>query len=145
MNTNNTINDIDSIITAEFVGTEDHAASVQSRVWVSVDGEVRGYFRIQTTLRKGIHAMIYRLGKRCAGLLSGDNDGERSAMTHLFGPQAQLRFNQNPHDKRAYIEELQLEGKKVLMVGDGLNDAGALKQSDVGISVTDDTGVFTPS
>ncbi len=130
---------------AEFVGTEDHAASVQSRVWVSVDGEVRGYFRIQTTLRKGIHAMIYRLGKRCAGLLSGDNDGERSAMTHLFGPQAQLRFNQNPHDKRAYIEELQLEGKKVLMVGDGLNDAGALKQSDVGISVTDDTGVFTPS
>ncbi|MBL7846767.1 MAG: heavy metal translocating P-type ATPase metal-binding domain-containing protein [Cyclobacteriaceae bacterium] len=130
---------------AEFTGAADDSTFTQARVWVAVDGEVRGYFRIQTNLREGIYAMIYRLGNKCAGLLSGDNDGERSAMAGLFGPNAELRFNQNPHDKREYIEQLQSAGKKVLMVGDGLNDAGALKQSDVGISVTDDTGVFTPS
>lgn len=130
---------------AEFTGAADDSTFTQARVWVAVDREVRGYFRIQTNLREGIYAMIYRLGNKCAGLLSGDNDGERSAMAGLFGPNAELRFNQNPHDKREYIEQLQSAGKKVLMVGDGLNDAGALKQSDVGISVTDDTGVFTPS
>jgi len=130
---------------SEFVSAVDKVIGTQSRVWVSIDGEVRGYFRIQTTMRPGVYGMIYRLGKQCVGLLSGDNDGERSSMEHLFGSNAELRFNQNPHDKRAFIEELQSKGKKVLMVGDGLNDAGALKQSDVGISVTDDTGVFTPS
>lgn len=128
-----------------FVGATDHVVGPQSRVWVSVDGEVRGYFSIQTTMRPGIHGMISRLGRKCVGLLSGDNDGERSGMLHLFGPGAELRFDQNPHDKRLFIEALQAKGRTVLMVGDGLNDAGALKQSDVGISVTDDTGVFTPS
>jgi P-type Cu+ transporter len=63
----------------------------------------------------------------------------------LFGPSVQLLFNQDPHHKLEYIRKLQLQGKKVLMVGDGLNDSGALKQSDVGIAVTDDTGVFTPA
>ncbi len=130
---------------SEFVGAADHVVGTQSRVWVSVDGEGRGYFSIQTTMRPGIHGMIYRLGRKCVGLLSGDNEGERASMQHLFGPAAELRFNQNPHDKRLFIEELQAKGRNVLMVGDGLNDAGALKQSDVGISVTDDTGVFTPS
>lgn len=130
---------------AEFTGATDRINSTHSRVWVSVDGEVRGYFTIHTNLREGIYAMIYRLGEKCVALLSGDNDGARSTMAHLFNEKTELRFNQNPHDKRAYIESLQTKGKKVLMVGDGLNDAGALKQSDVGISVTDDTGVFTPS
>jgi Cu+-exporting ATPase len=88
--------------------------------------------------------MIQRLGRKCVGLLSGDNEGDRSTMAGLFGPDAELRFDQNPHNKRAYVEELQRSGRKVLMVGDGLNDAGALKQADVGLAVTDDSGVFTP-
>jgi Cu+-exporting ATPase len=58
---------------------------------------------------------------------------------------AATHFNQSPYDKLEYIKKLQETGSTVMMVGDGLNDSGALKQSDVGISVTDDTSVFTPA
>ena len=60
-------------------------------------------------------------------------------------PIPNLLFNQSPHDKLEYIEQLQHHGKKVMMLGDGLNDAGAMKQSDVGIAVADNTGTFTPA
>lgn len=129
---------------AEFTGATRAEGEEQTRVWVSINGMPRGYFAIRTILRDGIFAMISRLGKKCAGLLSGDNESERPIMSRLFGPEARLRFNQDPHDKRAFVEELQRKGNKVLMVGDGLNDAGALKQADVGLAVTDDSGVFTP-
>jgi Cu+-exporting ATPase len=89
--------------------------------------------------------MIHRLGNKCMALLSGDNEADKSQMKKLFGPSVQLLFNQTPHDKLQYIKSLQARGKKVMMIGDGLNDAGALKQSDVGIAVTDDHGVFTPA
>jgi Cu+-exporting ATPase len=66
-------------------------------------------------------------------------------MRSLFGDDVLLFFNQTPQSKLDYIHNLQQNGKTVLMVGDGLNDAGALKQSDVGIAVTDNAGVFTPA
>ncbi len=133
-----------AIGSAAFVGapkTETH----QTCVWVAVDGVVRGYFRIETTVREGFSAMIERLDARHIALLSGDNEGERSTMAHLFGKKAELAFDKDPHEKRAFVEGLQRSGHRVLMVGDGLNDAGALKQSDVGVAVTDDTGVFSPA
>lgn len=133
-----------AIGSAEFVGAKSSGGDEQTCVWLAINGTVRGCFAIRTSLRDGIFAMIQRLDGKCAGLLSGDNESERPVMERLFGPKAELRFSQNPHDKRAYIEELQHKGKKVLMVGDGLNDAGALKQADVGLAVTDDSGVFTP-
>ena len=89
--------------------------------------------------------MLDRLGENCVALLSGDNETDKAQMKGLFHPSVQLLFNQSPHDKLAYIRQQQDREKKVMMLGDGLNDAGALKQSDVGIAVTDDTGVFTPA
>jgi Cu+-exporting ATPase len=56
-----------------------------------------------------------------------------------------LVFNQKPEQKLEYIQKLQQEGKNVMMVGDGLNDAGALAQSNIGISISENVNVFSPA
>jgi P-type Cu+ transporter len=129
----------------DFVGYEKPIDPNSSVVFVSIDDFVKGYFTIRIKTRENIRDMLGRLGKRCVALLSGDNEADREKMGTLFDPSVQLLFNQDPHDKLAFVAKVQREGRKVLMVGDGLNDSGALKQSDVGIAVTDDTGVFTPA
>lgn len=116
-----------------------------SRVYVSVSGSLKGCFIIRTKVRIGLKELIERLGKKCHALISGDNESERTQMSSLFGHQTKMLFNQSPQEKLAFVKDIQLAGHKVMMVGDGLNDAGALKQADVGIAVTDDSGVFTPS
>lgn len=128
-----------------FAGYFEKKEQQASHVYVSIDNMVRGYFSIRISVRENIRAMISRLGQRCVGLLSGDNAADKGQMSQLFGPSAQLLFDQGPHDKLHFIKDLQAQGKKVMMIGDGLNDAGALKQSDVGIAVTDNAGVFTPA
>jgi Cu+-exporting ATPase len=116
-----------------------------SRVYVSVDGELKGFFSIETSIRANMKFMLARMGNKCKALLSGDSPADQAAMKKVFDPTAELLFHQSPFDKLNFISGLQTAGQKVMMVGDGLNDAGALKQSNVGISVTDDTGVFTPA
>jgi Cu+-exporting ATPase len=54
-------------------------------------------------------------------------------------------FNQTPKNKLAYVQSCQAEGETVMMVGDGLNDAGALMQSDVGIVISEESNNFTPA
>jgi len=129
---------------AAFTGAKD-VDDPGSRVFVSIGNEICGYFSISTSLRPGIAAMIRRLGKKCAGLLSGDNDSGQHQVAEIFPRTANLRFNQSPEEKMNFISAMQDNGKQVMMVGDGLNDAGALKQSDLGIAVTDSAGVFTPA
>ena len=116
-----------------------------THIYVSVDNEPRGDFAVSLNLRKDLKSMIARLGKSCVAMLSGDQEADKNKMKWLFGCNTQLLFQQNPHDKLNFIRNLQKKGKKVMMIGDGLNDSGALKQADVGFAVTDDTGVFTPA
>jgi Cu+-exporting ATPase len=130
---------------ATFVGFQEPLPLQTSCVFVSVDMEIKGYFAVETSLRIHIKEMISKLGSKCAALLSGDNDSDQGSMRELFGDGVMLKFNQTPHDKLDFIKSLQCENKKVMMLGDGLNDAGAMKQSNVGIAVTDDTGTFTPA
>lgn len=56
-----------------------------------------------------------------------------------------MYFNQKPEHKLSFIEESQQNNHHVMMVGDGLNDSGALAQSDVGIAVSEDINVFSPA
>ena len=78
-------------------------------------------------------------------MLFRSHAAEREALARIFGSKALLLFGQHPQDKLDFIRRLQQEGKKVMMIGDGLNDAGALKQSDVGIAIAENTNAFTPA
>jgi Cu+-exporting ATPase len=122
------------------------AADFSNSVHVAIDGWYRGVFLLSSRLRAETEIMVARLtqGYEIA-LLSGDNEGERERFERLFGTSACLNFNQGPLDKLGFISRLQEAGRTVVMVGDGLNDAGALKQSDVGIAVVEKVGTFSPA
>jgi P-type Cu+ transporter len=128
----------------EFTGATKVTDGTGSKVFVSADGVVLGYFNILNAVRPQIKPLFTRLGSKIAALVSGDHDHEKTNMLKLFPANAELKFEQTPQDKLDYVRQLQEQGKKVMMIGDGLNDAGALKQADVGIAITDDTGIFTP-
>jgi Cu+-exporting ATPase len=138
-------NHVFKIGSAAFVGFAERIDQEASRVFVSIDAEIKGYFSFQISVRKNLDRMLQRLGNQCVALLSGDNESDKEQMKRVFKSNVRLLFNQTPHDKLAFVQNLQEHKHKVLMVGDGLNDSGALKQSDVGLAVTDDTGVFTPA
>ena len=117
-----------------------------SAVFVAIDGVVRGAFVLENTLRPEVAKLIAQLGGRFElALLSGDNEREAARFKKIFGERATLRFHQSPADKLNFVRELQQRGKKVMMVGDGLNDAGALKQAEVGVAVVEKIGVFSPA
>jgi Cu+-exporting ATPase len=118
-----------------------------AEVHVSINGKWRGRFLIGNTYRPGAEELLKQLnmrGYRCV-VLSGDNPTEEARLRKILGDSAMIRFRQSPVDKLKAIQELQLQGNRVLMVGDGLNDAGALKQADVGVSVSDDVNNFSPA
>lgn len=103
-------------------------------------------FSIKPKFRPNLSGVIKKLKQRfLLSMLSGDNAAQQQTLTGLFGSNSQLAFNQQPLDKLQYIETLQQGGEHVLMIGDGLNDAGALQQSNVGITLADDINNFTPS
>lgn len=121
--------------------------SNSSHVYFSFDGKVLGYFDIQSQYRDNLVDTLKSLKKKHYNtyLLSGDKPTDVEMLSELFGSLKQLNFNQKPDDKLRFIESLQQQGRKVLMVGDGLNDAGALIKSDVGIAVSDNINNFSPA
>ncbi|TAH42064.1 MAG: HAD family hydrolase [Bacteroidetes bacterium] len=128
-------------------GTAEPASINNTRVYISIDSVVRGYFDMGNSYRNGLEELISALKQRSIHLevLSGDNSGEKDFLLGIFGQNAKFRFDQSPMDKLNAIKELQTEGRNVMMVGDGLNDSGALRQSNVGISVSDDVNNFSPA
>jgi Cu+-exporting ATPase len=121
--------------------------SLTGEVHVSIDGYYKGYFKISNQYREGVAEMIRTLSptKYQLHVVSGDNDAEKANLQKIFGKQATILFHQSPQEKLNYINKLKEQGRRVLMLGDGLNDAGALKQSDAGVAVSENTSQFTPA
>ncbi len=112
---------------------------------LEINQQYMGYFLISASYRDEIKDTLLELSKTFdTYLLSGDNDTERMYLESYFASSKNLYFNCSPQEKLDFIKNLQDKGKKVIMLGDGLNDAGALKQADVGIAVTEDKLNFTP-
>lgn len=131
---------------ASFVGAKEIEKSKQTNVHVSIDGIYKGTFSFDNQYREGLQQLFKRLSKRYRlTVLSGDNEGEKENLTQLLPKGTTLVFNQKPEEKLAYIKALQEKGHNVMMIGDGLNDAGALAQSNVGISISENVNVFSPA
>ncbi|MBI3259697.1 MAG: heavy metal translocating P-type ATPase metal-binding domain-containing protein [Ignavibacteriae bacterium] len=115
-------------------------------VYVLIGNQFKGCFEVTNSYRDGLKNLFAALKQRFELLLlTGDNSHERNELLSLFGEDITMQFSQSPEDKLEFIKELQYQGKNVAMIGDGLNDAGALQQSNVGIAVSEQSGSFSPA
>ncbi|MEM9984055.1 MAG: heavy metal translocating P-type ATPase metal-binding domain-containing protein [Bacteroidota bacterium] len=114
--------------------------------WVLIDGKLKGKFWMAQQFRAGLKEVIqaFRADYQLS-LLSGDHEQAREGIRPYFPAGTELRFEQSPLDKLHYIERLQADGEQVMMLGDGLNDAGALKASEVGVAITEQVDAFSPA
>ena len=130
----------------KFVLGKEEEEPDSTNVYVFIDNKVRGHFKIENQYRRGLEEVISDLKKKHKlFLLSGDNESEKKNLQPIFGENTSLLFNQSPSDKMEFIRKLKNDKLNVLMIGDGLNDAGALMESQVGITVADDIYSFSPA
>lgn len=119
---------------------------LKTSIYVSIENKLYGVYQFSNHYREAIPPLVAELKKYYRlSVISGDNSSERINLQRLLGPETTLLFNQQPEEKLRYISQLQQRGEKVMMIGDGLNDAGALKQSNVGVAISEQSNNFTPS
>lgn len=130
-----------------FAGTEndidDHRITT---VHISTNGDYKGYFTFKHQFREGVKQLLKNLlENHKLMVLSGDKLSAQKDLETVLPGDIYVLLEQTPEDKLLLIEKLQKTGTQITMLGDGLNDAGALAQSNVGISISEDTGTFSPA
>jgi len=130
------------------VPTSSNSEQVGERtsVHIKINDIYYGMYIFNNQYREGLEHLFKNLNKNYnIKVLSGDNEGERETLEKLLPKGTELVFNQKPEQKLEFIKNLQSSGNNVMMVGDGLNDAGALAQSNIGISISENVNVFSPA
>ena len=128
---------------AKLIGQE--SKNLETAVYISKNEVFLGKYIFKNEYRDNLSTLFTDLDHYQIHILSGDNSSEENQLKRMIPNVSGMAFNQSPEDKLNYIKNLQDQHQKVAMLGDGLNDAGALKQSNVGIAIADDTNSFTPS
>ncbi len=130
-----------------FITNNPTVSNLQTAVHLAMDGEQLGTFSFRNHYREKVPELLKQLGKMGypITILSGDNAGEKAYLQSLLASDATILFHQKPEDKLDAIKKIQATGHTVMMVGDGLNDAGALGQADVGLAISENSAQFTPA
>ena len=120
--------------------------SSESHLHFQINGEYVGNIQFPWKNRKGVEAMLHQLKSNYdIYLISGDKAFHSESLSDWFPDKSKTKFECSPLEKMTFIKELQDCGKRVAMIGDGLNDAGALQQANVGIAISDNHLHFTPA
>jgi Cu+-exporting ATPase len=131
---------------ASFVKNNDEKSTLDTSVYISFNDDYKGKFTFKNAYREGVKSLFSSLKNDYdLAVVSGDNEGERTYLQDNLPKGTNLLFNKKPEDKLKVVANLQENNKKVIMIGDGLNDAGALAQSDVGIALSENINVFSPA